>query len=825
MNDHLANAPARLIYMGNENGEMVEDTITIDEVRVLSQSTMDALFEAWEQLRNIVAQYEMTLNKWWLKKTMNHRREILLKAWPEMPPMHRPDFEVLRNEQRSKRKVKVAAEIALRFPHLNLEDLSKPKPLLLMIDSRSRNHPSVFTNADRNSIGAGIRSKMLVPRYMRGYAMYLNGEYTRQTYGRLVSWEQDRESIFKCHTGIAPDPGMGLMILEIQRETLQFLVRCSAAILRTSAADLCKPESPDMPLEPSIPRNPPRPDVKSPWNNLTTEHESLATHAAEAPYRAPDAYDFKRLRSLVRAKCLEVEDHFLLIREDPGYFAELVQEACGHTTEAILNRQYSPSSTRLSEESWSEALSRVLMTAYHDVFLWESVSRLFDRLVEIYTEQKAEIQLGQIWPDTYLEAFSRLGFVLLSINIGYLNILTDYMSAVPSFKNLIINTPKPNGRYETYVRKQPDDYLWWLFRELVKEAENLKKTCGLPDILHELETMVTTDQQQKKRLTWRLVRLISDVAVIAEMQRHLSLSSCHDYSLTSMSQKENQAWIEIHMAPLAKIRDVLKEGTGLAALVMDLRVFDYPSGKPRTAVTTAKMRSAEQALDLFWEKLDEHFVRKTGKTLKEHEANKIQYRDIQRTPAWTDPRASVSEREKDGKDTEILDVLLALATLQERTESTIGPSEPSKVRQKVKTRGSLVDNAQAEDPEPTPVTNQDSTAVEAPRLSVKKKAFNTFAALFGKPMADKLPGELPWTDFKKAMVNVGFGAEKLQGSGWLFESERRSIIFHEPHPESKLPMHWARRIARRLNRNFGWTADTFVLEDGTENGNANLAAS
>lgn len=70
------------------------------------------------------------------------------------------------------------------------------------------------------------------------------------------------------------------------------------------------------------------------------------------------------------------------------------------------------------------------------------------------------------------------------------------------------------------------------------------------------------------------------------------------------------------------------------------------------------------------------------------------------------------------------------------------------------------------------------------------------------------------------MVDAGFGARKLQRSAWLFASEQGKIIFHESHPESKLPMQWARRIARRLNRDFGWTMDTFVLDGGVSDGTA-----
>lgn len=327
-------------------------------------------------------------------------------------------------------------------------------------------------------------------------------------------------------------------------------------------------------------------------------------------------------------------------------------------------------------------------------------------------------------------------------------------------------------------------------------------------MFQEVEILITKDQQQKKRLTWRLIRLVSDLAVVAELQRQMGLSSCTGYLFTVWSDKENDVWLKKTLAPLFAIREIMNGRTKLAPLVMDLRMFNYPSDKPRTAATTAKMRSAEQALDVFWEKLNEYFILKTGKSLQTLEVNYFQHRDIQRTPLW----APVEEIRDHSKFADGVSIPGALATLVERTERTVEESKPLVAREKIKTRGYPAQHSLEQGAELTPEAVIDSLNIGARTITIKRKAFNTFAALFGRPVADKLPGELPWNDFKRAMVNVGFGAQKLQGSAWLFASEKGNIIFHEPHPESKLPMQWARRIARRLNRNFGWTMDTFVLD-------------
>jgi hypothetical protein len=41
----------------------------------------------------ILARYEEVIRRRWAKMTTARRKEVLLKAWPDMPEPHRPDFE------------------------------------------------------------------------------------------------------------------------------------------------------------------------------------------------------------------------------------------------------------------------------------------------------------------------------------------------------------------------------------------------------------------------------------------------------------------------------------------------------------------------------------------------------------------------------------------------------------------------------------------------------------------------------------------------------------------------------------------------------------
>jgi hypothetical protein len=111
------------------------------------------------------------------------------------------------------------------------------------------------------------------------------------------------------------------------------------------------------------------------------------------------------------------------------------------------------------------------------------------------------------------------------------------------------------------------------------------------------------------------------------------------------------------------------------------------------------------------------------------------------------------------------------------------------------------------------------TPEETRTISLPKRAYKVFTTVFHNPSKEGQPGEIPWTDFLHAMRAMGFAPEKLYGSVWQFTPANqsmnigRSIQFHEPHPEKKIPYRQAKRIGRRLNRAFGWSGEMFVLRE------------
>ncbi|KAI0158065.1 hypothetical protein GGR57DRAFT_510319 [Xylariaceae sp. FL1272] len=103
--------------------------------------------------------------------------QLLFASWPRMPKSHRPDLEALRFVARTSEEPGDAWRGHLMWPYINLADLLKPRNLLLLMNSRSRDTPSAFASADFHGMHLGTTTRLLSLGTMDypGYSVSLNG--------------------------------------------------------------------------------------------------------------------------------------------------------------------------------------------------------------------------------------------------------------------------------------------------------------------------------------------------------------------------------------------------------------------------------------------------------------------------------------------------------------------------------------------------------------------------------------------------------------------------------------------------------------------------
>ena len=323
-------------------------------------------------------------------------------------------------------------------------------------------------------------------------------------------------------------------------------------------------------------------------------------------------------------------------------------------------------------------------------------------------------------------------------------------------------------------------------------------------------TAVSARTPQKDRISAFVSNILSDIAVAMEIDEQVAWHQPNVGFVHSVPGEELDAQFDRHTAPLFFFQDELQKLLPkMTEAGLPLVKFDYPSEKRRTATTTEKMRNAEANLDEFWRIVDSYFQRpsKFGKSIQEKLIGVPSHRILERTPEWIEPTITAKDEVVAPVDAAANE--LSVLDLEERTRP-VQETEPSPIKIKVKTRGNITEPTAADEAE------EESIEIVKSTLPVSKRAIKVFSILFHDPAAQSIPpGELPWTDFLHALSSTGFSVEKQNGSAWLFvppsNISQRPIIFHEPHPSSKIPIHIARRHGRRLARAYGWTSNTFVL--------------
>ena len=132
---------------------------------------------------------------------------------------------------------------------------------------------------------------------------------------------------------------------------------------------------------------------------------------------------------------------------------------------------------------------------------------------------------------------------------------------------------------------------------------------------------------------------------------------------------------------------------------------------------------------------------------------------------------------------------------------------------KLKTKGAIAETTYS-----STKADKSTSQKPSPSYPVDKRTFKVFETLCHISVSDlgEQGRSVKWGGFRRAMVRMGFSAEKLHGSAWQFTpgksiEAKYNIQFHEPHPVSDTPHAMAKRFGRRLIWVYGWRAETFRL--------------
>ena len=718
------------------------------------------IFMKWKQLNFIVERYEATLRKKWRSNSVPACELILEKAWPSMHDGHRPDIRAYETGP-------IQGIEAFLWPHLNREDLAQHnRILMLLLNSRGRNKPSAFSRADYDACDFG--------RAVGAFDMLANEAHavttlpSAPTYSELLALGGPSElsDEFLEHCGLLFP--QAYIIIKIQEHMYEFLVDCCLGILSNMR--------PEKIFDETIPIEPEPPSASS--NKSTIKYRLIST--LEAPYCLPAKFDWAVLRSIIGAKLAAAKDHVWALREDPGYFVRSIEIWRRHiepvpelkfTEHQQFANQYSKSVIERSVQ-WKSIFTAAIRTSLMNMEMFA----IADQQIAILMEKE------RIWTESELSTLPELTNDYMFTIAGLQYLLTEFVKVPVELSNLFLAPAILTRSYSLdgdpdYVPKTevPVEELVTLLDILTNITDpQVKWETGQQFWLDELERSLEKQPKINTILTEWILGVLSDMAawVYCLDQTRLyypwsvMLPSTLDF-LHRNGHLQSTLLQKIDMHMYGEFR------LGNTAVALGNPVgnkFHYPVAQPKSWETTVAMRRAEHNLDTFWKQAD---------------------KDIQAS----------------GMFTPYLKWLLSERTL-ERTLEGKGPLELDETEvQRVDGKDEWAWIEGPFEPKYDPHSPPPEMGLNV--FIVDMRAYRTIKTIFHDNNYSKLrkPTGVLWKEFVHVMTSLGFGAEKLYCYTWQFNPThptlKHSIIFQEPHLDSKVPYANLRVWARRLKTAYG----------------------
>lgn len=327
-----------------------------------------------------------------------------------IPPMHRPDLEVLRSKDGASLPT-LNTKSAIWHADVNLEDLSKQRPFLLILHARSRASFHTFTRSDYDATIIGYHYNSIKRSCPKDFLMLLDQE----NYGHVIEKKQTIPSdptIWRDSAGFWVTETVGLHILQIQYQLLDFIFGSCNRILYDSPTA-------DNPCVASVP-----------WPILTKPPHSYLQQLLEAPYQNSSIEVFSRLQTIFSAKARATEDRLLLLQEDHEFFIEEVYEACKTSPPAVVGHR--SNSTVFGPESWDFATRVVIPSTVRDFRFWTKAARLFNQLAA-FVGRAGTIAPGRNTSQEHVRCYFQLSHCIPAAMDELLKRLPRPLLVVPSF--------------------------------------------------------------------------------------------------------------------------------------------------------------------------------------------------------------------------------------------------------------------------------------------------------------------------------------------------------------------------------------------------------
>ncbi|KAF2747089.1 hypothetical protein M011DRAFT_477543 [Sporormia fimetaria CBS 119925] len=799
----ILNCMLRNYFMGPD--EASYQPFPQDETRVLSAQLSEVIMRDSAYLRSLVEKQDLTLRRRWLKRNPGQKQDLLLRAWPNMPAMHRP------NDQANIATPNERDWDSLLLPYINMEDLKQDPALTVFLHARAKNPPSHF------ALSEPLFSSLLPPKLtLRARwpdaAMLLTGTSIANGYGQIEKCEGSGDFGEQMELlGRGVSPGEGLIILYIQHRIYDFLLRCCLLLLHREA-----PHSLFTDVEP-----PPA---------VTEPLDEPSYGKALEPYceRYGPKVDVQKLKSLVMELKREAREHLLLLREDPRYFADQGHIGLDHH---LLHGSGNKGKKSLahSDDALRHFLIELVCNAY---WLFTTVDRLSEVVLRMESalEKDPEIDPEYEEPEQYFRSLEHTSYLLSCLQHNMQGQLYDTFMGSPPLRPYVSRDSK--GRLKL-SRKFTDTIAGQLYECISNlaprdPAPTLDIVRGYLDILETLQRRNPTEAD--KWISPAVKKVAEQLSLIMECSWLIatcSLAERIEEEVSTIWPYFGQVydglvdWIGRYHKDPGRMPD---PGLGDPSN----RCLLYPIRKRPTRHSVGAIVAAEARLDAFWEMVDESFRSVTGAPHCPPITNLLATRPPTRTLPWEDRDLSDASTAPstpryipipNASHDANLDITGPLPKIR--------PSEDTWNVAKIKRRpASDANHVQwlFADDEEQDEDGPDEDEQGAPYIfRVPHRVFEVFKMMFYMRGETSVPKITKWSEIIHALTYIGFSTAQTGGSVWSFEpfavpeealgGVRNGVSYHAPQSENDpiVPRRMARHMGWRLSKEYGWTGEMFEL--------------
>ncbi|KAI1208699.1 uncharacterized protein F4807DRAFT_468363 [Annulohypoxylon truncatum] len=753
-----------------------------------------------KDLRTIICHHEETITKRWMGKSKSKRKALLLKAWPEMPQIHRPDVKTWQS-LRNGHSLEDEDTIALMWPNLNSEDLSNKEILLLMLHQRARFHPHKFANHDIGILNFGMRNGLIGQIDLPGYFAVLRDRDSPETYGKLYSWDDDADDVQSEPTRGWFTAGDSYWAVLAQSQIYWFLNVICQQILHDMSPEEVYPAQGDHILPPEYPYHLTKTNIEG--------VEILAIQAYEDQYKAPRSTDLSRIVTFIGTKLAHAEDHLWALREDPNYLVFTAKDRLEHMTEMVADVDGNPGPQRgLSRTKlWARVFERVIKEAIANVDMFNVLFKKACRLNCLIVTQFKEGLLTPKSPPT-----PELNEALFDI---FHNLICSSweLLATADFESSVYSSPLLRDTFyrsdemsaighpliwprENIIQDCIRDRLMWIFNNL--STEHNRFDMGVRGLVAELDLFTRQEPKARALMSPFVAGQVSNLGLLCECLYQLEffqpwISGYRSYYMNHANELNDQ-WMLDHLQEtyLGNAKKELWEKVA-KSLKHDSKgeyVFVAEESSTPTEEDIKRRRMVEAHQDRFWTVLLRGL--RDVDAVSTHVENLLYRDELQRTASWVEP-VKAAKKEKKKKDDNVpvdpVDQLLDEAIAQNKKLAQNGDGE-----------------GEGEMKAP-PVT-----------IEVNKRALKVFKALLFEGLGSyEVTKGIQWNDFVYALMSVGFKAEKLFGSGWVFTPDMDTMgfghptYFEEPYMGGEINYLIVKQYGRRLRRTYGYRREMFKL--------------